>query len=402
MISIDELKEQLPVARTNNIAAMLGAQVKAQVESRYLMALHRPRNIDNVRALLLKECARPSFAKDKSTLYKKPIGAGIEGLGIRFAEVAIRCMTNVLVQTTAVHEDESMRIVNVAVTDLESNITYDRNVTVQKTVERSRPSSDGSFISVRTNSQGQAVYTLQAQDDEILNKEGALISKAIRTLCLRLIPGDLQDECEALIRRIRLDEAAKDPDSERRKLCDAFASLSIFPKDLEDYLGHPLSSVSPAELADLRGVYGAIRDNETTWNSILESRESSTADLKELVDSSGAKFDESLHSSNKDGKPTFNKDGTFRKKRVQDKEPTETQALLDKDFAASPLTASQPLLLTLKSDLKEVAETEGIDAALTILGKCDNLTDGERDSLEEFLCAIRQPQEHANEQSPRA
>src|SRR5688572_6266963 len=76
------------------------AQAKAMVEARYVMALKRPRVWDQVRQDILKECKRPSFAHNKSAFYRKPIGQGVEGLGIRFTEVALRCMTNVLIETT--------------------------------------------------------------------------------------------------------------------------------------------------------------------------------------------------------------------------------------------------------------------------------------------------------------
>src|SRR3990170_723887 len=77
----------------------VAAQAKAMIESRYVMAMRNPRNMDQVRQDLLKECRRPSFAHNKSALYHKPIGKGVEGLGIRFVEVALRCMRNVLAES---------------------------------------------------------------------------------------------------------------------------------------------------------------------------------------------------------------------------------------------------------------------------------------------------------------
>lgn len=248
------------------------AQAKAMVEARYVIALKRPRSWDQVRQDILKECKRPSFAHNKSAFYRKPIGQGVEGLGIRFTEVALRCMTNVLVETTTVFEDDQKEIVRVSVTDLEANVTYPMDVRVTKTVERSKPMDDGSYVSVRTNSYGKAVYTVPANDDDLLNKRGALISKAQRTLALRLIPGDIQDEAEEIIKRVRLDDAARDPDAERKKIADAFAELHVKASDLQDYLGHSLDTCSPVELVNLRGLYGAIRDGEATWASVMENK----------------------------------------------------------------------------------------------------------------------------------
>ncbi len=253
-------------------SSAIAAQSKAMVESRYIMAMRNPRNMDAVRQELLKECKRPSFANNKSAYYIKPIGAGVEGLGIRFVEVALRCMKNVLVETTMIFEDEIKEVHRVSVTDLEANITYPLDVRVSKTVERSKPNSDGSYLSVRKNSYNRDVYTLIGTDDDILNKRGALISKAIRTIGLRIIPGDLCDEAEEIIKRIRLDEAAKDPDSERRKIVDAFAGIGVMATDITAYLGHDLGKCSPAQLVTLRGIYGAIRDGEATWQSVMQNK----------------------------------------------------------------------------------------------------------------------------------
>ena len=260
------------LAVVETASSAIAAQSKAMVESRYLMAMRNPRNWDAVRQDLIKECKRPSFAHNKSAYYIKPIGQGVEGLGIRFVEVALRCMKNVLVETTMIFEDETKEVHRVSVTDLEANITYPLDVRVSKTVERSKPGSDGSYLAVRKNSYGKDVYTIIGTDDDLLNKRGALISKAIRTIGLRIIPGDLCDEAEEIIKRIRLDEAAKDPDAERKKIVDAFDGIGVNATDLIGYLGHDIAKCSPAQLVTLRGIYGAIKDGEATWQSVMQNK----------------------------------------------------------------------------------------------------------------------------------
>lgn len=261
-------------------ATAVASQAKAMVEARYTIAMHRPRNWDQVRQDLLKECRWPSFAHNKSAYYRKPIGNGVEGLGIRFVEVALRCMTNVLIETTMIFEDTQKEIHRVSVTDLEANVTYPLDVRVSKTIERSKPSDDGSYISVRKNSYGKDVYTVPAGDDDLLNKRAALISKAIRTLGLRIIPGDLCDEAEDIIKKIRLDKAAEDPAAERKRIVDAFDGLNVRAGQLAEYLGHGIDSCSPHELVDLRGLYGAIRDGEATWVSVMENKKAQGDDAK--------------------------------------------------------------------------------------------------------------------------
>lgn len=264
--------QQTTTAVVETASTAVAAQAKAMVEARYVMAMQRPRNWDQVRQDIVRECRRPSFAHNKSAYYRKPIGQGVEGLGIRFVEVALRCMTNVLVETSMIFEDDAKEVHRVSVTDLESNLTYPLDVRVSKTVERSKAADDGSYISVRKNSYGKNVFTVPANDDDLLNKRGALISKAMRTLGLRIIPGDLQDEAEEIIKAVRMDEAAKDPDRARKKMVDAFDSLNIKASDLVAYLGHALDKCSTQEMTDMYALYGAIKDGEATWKSVMDNK----------------------------------------------------------------------------------------------------------------------------------
>jgi hypothetical protein len=203
----------------------MAQQAAALVQARYIMAERHPRDLDVVREKLLKECTRPSFAE--VARYNKPVGKGITGPSIRFAEAALRCMTNIVVETTTLYDDETKRIVQVSVTDLEANVPYSQSVSVEKTVERSSAKPGDVVVRQRLNSYNKPVYILQATDDDILNKQNALISKAIRTLGLRLVPGDIIDECMDLVLETQKKKDAEDPDTAKRKLFDAFGSQGV-------------------------------------------------------------------------------------------------------------------------------------------------------------------------------
>jgi ferritin-like protein len=306
------------------------AHARAMVESRYVMAMRNPRNMDQVRQDLISECRRPSFANNPSAFYKKPIGSGVEGLGIRFVEVALRCLKNVVVETKMIFENESIEVHNVAVTDLESNITYPMDVKVTKSVERSKPDSDGSYLSVRMNSYNKPVYTIAASDDDLLNKRAALISKAIRTLGLRIIPGDLQDEAEQIIKQIRRDQDAADPEAARKKIVDSFSEYGVKAKDLVEYLGHDIGQCTPAQLSDLRALYGALKEGETTWKSVMankadqEKPEDQPAEEKPKTKSATAKAKDKIE----DPKPEAKAEPATK----GDPEPAATQGQPDPDF----------------------------------------------------------------------
>lgn len=266
-------------------ATAAAAQVKALVEARYTVAMHRPRDMDVVRQALLKECARPSFAA--VARYNKPIGKGVVGPSIRFAEAAARCMTNIVIEEATVYDDDEKRIIQVSVADLEANVPYTTSITIDKTVERSRAKDGDEVIRKRTNSQGAQVFIIRATEDDLLNKRNALASKAIRTLVLRLVPGDIVDECMDAVVRTQRDADAKDPDGARCKLVDAFAALNIAVADLKGYVGADLNKLSPSELADLRALHAAIKEGETTWRAAMEAKNPEAVKAGRLADGFG-------------------------------------------------------------------------------------------------------------------
>lgn len=273
----DELYVQHETAAT-----AIAAAAEATIKARYVLAMRRPRDIDVVRTRLLKECKRPGFAE--AALYRKPVGnkkneqtgrwekAFIEGLSVRFAEAAIRSVTNFYASATSIYDDPQKGIVRVTVMDLETNATIETDVHVSKTVERRSLKDGQQALGQRLNSYGDVVYIVQATDDEVLNKTNALVSKALRNGVLRLLPGDIQDECEAQCRATQAKADKEDPEAARKKLFDGFAAIGIMPNQLKEYLGHN-NDLQPAELRSLRGIYSAIRDGETTWQAIVDAKE---------------------------------------------------------------------------------------------------------------------------------
>ena len=250
------------MSASESAAIAMATQQKAIVEARYKMALARPRDLDLVRQKMLKDASRPSFAT--VAIYHKPVGNGIEGPSIRFVESAIRNMTNILTETSTVSEDDERRVIRVAVSDLETNTYFSQDVTVTKTVERRKLPQGEKPIRVRANSNGQPIYILHATDDEILNKQNALISKAVRTLGLRLIPGDLVDEALWEIKKTMAQQDRQDPDAAKHRIIDAFAQLGVSVEALKEFVGHELSALTPNEIQLLRTTYTSIKDGETS------------------------------------------------------------------------------------------------------------------------------------------
>lgn len=271
-------------AAPETYVSVMSAQTEAEVKARYSMAMMNPRDFFKVRERILNDAKRPSFAA--MAIYHKPVGNGVEGPSIRFVEAALRAMGNVFTKTDVTYDDDEKRIVRVSVTDLETNTYYSQDVTIKKTVERQSVPKGTPIISSRTNSYGKPVYTIAATDDDILNKTNALISKAVRTLGLRIVPGDIMDEATYVVRQTMANQDAKDPNEQKRILVDSFGRYGIKVEELTEYLGHSLdASISPAELSDLRNTFAAIRDGETTWKAVMDfKRERMIAEAKETAE----------------------------------------------------------------------------------------------------------------------
>ena len=260
-----------PMTLTSAIGDAMAEQAKAEIQARYQLALHNPRDINTVRTMLLKACQRPRFAK--IAIYRKPIGnTAVEGPSIRFVEEALRCFRNVFPQVSVIHEDARIRIIRTAVTDVESNLTYSQDILIEKTVERS-DARGRTIIGQRLNTQGKTVYIVQATEDDLIVKQASLISKTTRTLGLRILPGDIVDDALEEIRTTRsAGEAAQDPDAPRKQMCDSWAQLGVLPSALAEYLGHDLSTITQAEMGELYGLEVAIREGQTTWHEIMAER----------------------------------------------------------------------------------------------------------------------------------
>lgn len=249
------------------VSAALEAQVRASIEARYALAIRQPRDLDHVRQRILKECQRPGFAA--VARYSKPQGGKrIEGPSIRFAEMAIRNMTNICSQSMVIYEDQTKRILRMSVIDVESNVSAEADITINKTVERSS-GKDRELLGTRQNKEGKMVYIVACTEDELLVKQNAMLSKAKRQLGLSLIPGDIVDEAQQVVLETQRAGDAADPDAQRKKVFDAFADIGISPPEIKEYLGRDAHS---GDLTELRGLYTAIKQGDIVWREILEER----------------------------------------------------------------------------------------------------------------------------------
>ena len=82
--------------RRNETQAIAAAELaKATIQARYIVAMQRPRDIDDSRVRMLK--ARQAPGVRRAGQYAKPVGGGkVRGMSIRFVEAALQEYGNVI------------------------------------------------------------------------------------------------------------------------------------------------------------------------------------------------------------------------------------------------------------------------------------------------------------------
>jgi hypothetical protein len=256
--------------------ASLEAAARATIQAKFFVAKQSPRDFFQVRHGILADCSRPGFARVAE--YQKPIGGDkfISGPSIRLVEAALRHMGNVDISSVCKLDDQTQRVVCVTVTDMETNTSYAKDIVIEKTVERASPRQGQVVLGSRLNSSGRTIYLVLATEDEIQVKEGAMVSKAIRTLGERLLPRDIIEEATARARAVAADDDAADPHASLLRMLDAFGRLRVMPTDLSEYLGHDVAQLAKGEGQALHALYAALESGETTWAEALAAKRKAT------------------------------------------------------------------------------------------------------------------------------
>ena len=260
--------------------ASVAEMARAQVEARYTMALHRPRDVEAARSRMLTDAKRLSFAM--AAEYEIPrAGKKIRGASVRFVEAAMRSFGNMATNSAVVYDDADRRVIRVTVCDLETNTVQEADVVVNKTMERQRLSSGQEALSERENSYGKTVYTVRAEEPaDVAMLTNNAVSKMVRTLGLRLLPSDVVEDVLAVCRQTVAGSSTESPKEAARKMIDAFSGIGVKPEMLAEYIGQAIDTISPAQHAQLRHIYAAIRDGETTWADVAtDAPEQQPADI---------------------------------------------------------------------------------------------------------------------------
>jgi len=278
----EDLNQEITVGSETAVAAAAAAAAKAEIEAKILQAKKWPRDIDTFREGVLKDCRRPGFAE--IALYKKPVGrkknpatgeweqSYAVNFSVRFIEAALTHFQNVHIVQRITQEDTRRVQVFVGVGDVQNNVSYGFESTIEKVVERKDAKAGRTIIGTRENSYGDLVHLVPATKDEVRNLIGAERSKLLRDQGQRLLPRDVLDEARALIDSVNATETARDPDAAKKKVLDRFAGLGVSAAMLKEYLGKPLEQLTVKDIEDLTPVYTGLKDGEFTWAQLVKAQ----------------------------------------------------------------------------------------------------------------------------------
>lgn len=266
--------ETLPSVSQHELAtSSQTASAIAEIQTAYVMAVQRPRDIDRARLRILDHCKRYRFAEPARWIRKvgkDKQGNDVwkEGLSIRAAEALQCAFGNMRSQTIVIYEDDDKRIILVSAVDLETNSHRSKQAIITKTIER-KWAKGRDVIGERINSEGDKVFLVKAYDNEVDQKTGMAAGKLLRDCILPLIPADIRDEMlDAILDTISKD-AEVDPLTARKRLVDGFLALGVTPEQIKEFLHHAIDTVTTQEIVQLRGMYEAIKHGEARWEDFL-------------------------------------------------------------------------------------------------------------------------------------
>lgn len=265
--------------QSETAASAVAERERAALQAKYIMAERRPRDVERFRLRLVADCKRPGFAEVAK--YSRPVGGGntAEGPSIRFVEAALRAYGNTSAEVSTVFDNERLRILRVTVIDYEVNTGYSIEIPVAKAVEKrgdnkGNPPTGRTVISSRINSAGHATYLVEATEDEVIVRQAALVSKAIRTQGLRILPGDIVEEAMGVV-EATLQNPGEDRAKTIRTMIDAFAEqLNIGLEQLREWNeGRDLMTLNGKQIAELKKIGAAIREGHARWEDFMEAKD---------------------------------------------------------------------------------------------------------------------------------
>lgn len=239
--------ETLHDVKPSNIAnagsvAIEQSRAVAEAQGQLILAKKFPRDLTKAHAELMDSCKQPSMAD--SAFYSVPrAGGSVTGPSIRLAEEIARVCGNIEYGHRELSRDAGKSEIEVYAWDKQTNTRSIRQLTVMHTID--------------TKSGPKPCRDQRDIDDLIANKA----SKQLRGRILAIVPKWLVEaaiiECQKTISGVNSEK----PLSVRaRDMVTRFGKFGVTADHIQDYLGHSIDKILLEEIAELQGVFNAIKD----------------------------------------------------------------------------------------------------------------------------------------------
>ena len=210
----------------------------AEAQGQLTLAKRFPRSMTGAMTEFLESCKSPEFAQ--TAFYSVPNRGS--GPSIRFAEEAARCYGNFQYGHRELSRTDGKSEIEVFAWDMQNNNYSKRQITV---------------MHVRDTKSGP--MPMRDQND-IDNRIANVASKQMRGRILALLPKHLVAAGQEACKRT-LAGGGEKPLSERIVgMVQAFGRFGVNRTHLEAHLGHGVDNTTLDELADLMGIFNAIKE----------------------------------------------------------------------------------------------------------------------------------------------
>lgn len=217
------------------------------------LAVMRPRSEEVARSEILKCCSRKRFAE--KARYKYPRGnTTVIGASVQLARELARLWGNIRYGVRIVGDDVNSRSIVGWAWDVQTNAYEESPDVFRKLIQRKQGKGE--------NAPTVWVVPDERELRELTNRRAAI---CVRNCIVHLLPFDLLDEVQDACASTMRAEVEKDPDGAKRDVIDSFAGLGVPANELEEFVGHSLSSLSPHEVEDLRAIFRAIKFDGVAW-----------------------------------------------------------------------------------------------------------------------------------------
>lgn len=270
-----ELEKQTEI----NIAAQM-EEARRMVESRFIVAMRKPREYAVVRQRILNVCKIPGFAA--KARYSRPVGRernkqtgrweqkNVTGWSIRFAERMVAIYGNLDVSNYIIADTDEKASLRSTAIDLETNSSWSSDTIIDKRVERKEP-GQRKVHGWRDTSEGGKVALVDASPDEVRQKIAIEKSKGGRDNILRLLPFELLEEAEQAVAATNSAEIKRDPLAVQKKIADRFQARGVSADQVVAYLEHGLDTVTREEIQELATVANFL-DEGGSWQAVMDAK----------------------------------------------------------------------------------------------------------------------------------